>query len=1190
MAFTVTYNGNGSTGGSVPVDNNNYNSGDTVTVLGNTGNLILSGGTFAYWNTAADGSGTVHGGNQTFTITANVTLYAQWYVTTGLTNGGKTTHYAFAYDSALQAGGLEPARTNALIAQAENDFTLMSGWFGGIGLPFSLPVAVNIANLGGGAGWGPPITLKPGNGNANYCRYLMVSEVSEMLMLQQNAGWFAPDGSNEQSCGEALSRFLGQQFLVLSGTGVAQPGYQISPAWLNSSLPAGTAGSSQVGGTITTLGAGIDNVVTAIPVTKAFTIPFEATFIIQVDSEQMLVTAVDTGSNTLTVTRGYNGTTAASHANKANVAQNYGARADYINVTLEYDHGIDAATGCAMLFIYYLNVQLGFSINQIVGAAPGSSQASSCLRGVYKNLTGDDSDPFPFFSLLLATAFPPNVASTIPGPNPDNPWPIALFHYWGVKDIWGKDEVKDLIATSGGTYPKGFWLMLEGFNKQTVGATTPTTPIVGFTGCTTALDPSGIAYESTNALAPQRIRYPYDVIFDNTAPPAFPASGETSAPVTSAITLLGATFNAKTEFRFVAGADPYFTNVLPNPDPTKENAPYLSEDLRVFTATPSLNSTPVPGGPAFTDDSVNGAYGYAQALIGYLNATFGNPGGTDPFDPTANVIPGQQAALTGDSSVTPYTTKNGTNHNNYNFAIARVRLQGSQGSVGEADGVKVFFRLWQTQTADTDWNPGYTYLSHTDSSGNPLWPLAPSDIHTIPFFATANAPNFNDPNNPEFGTNGVNNRTITINQSDKQWTYFGCFLNLYDDSFIVNGQDVRKSFPGTHHCLVAEIAYAGAPIENAQGVTITPETSSQLAQRNLQVTPSDNPGPATAHRIPQTFDTRLSVLVGEQGLLSWPDELMIDWGNVPAGSLAHIYWPGVAAADVLALAKRYYAQQLLTASDAHTIECRTLAGVTYVPIPFGAGDGLAGLFTVDLPLGVKKGQQFDIVVRRISSRTINAPPPPPPPNQIAIRRSSPGPTDVSTADRLAAVQRDTIVDRYVVGSFQVRIPVQTRFEILPAEETTLAIFKARLGAMDPTNRWYPVLLRYIDYIEGRVLGLGGNPGEIPPSFNGAPIGILTGGQGGPGTGEGEGEGGEERPRAHTGKIAGLLFDHFGDFEGFVLDTVERERAFHSRERNIRDLAELAWRERLRITVYADRDEPHRILRIVVLEPPGKFRP
>jgi hypothetical protein len=105
----------------------------------------------------------------------------------------------------------------------------------------------------------------------------------------------------------------------------------------------------------------------------------------------------------------------------------------------------------------------------------------------------------------------------------------------------------------------------------------------------------------------------------------------------------------------------------------------------------------------------------------------------------------------------------------------------------------------------------------------------------------------------------------------------------------------------------------------------------------------------------------------------------------------------------------------------------------------------------------------------------------------------------------------------------------------PAEENTLAIMKARLAAMAPTDRWYPVLLRYIGLIAGRVQGLGGDPGKIPPSFGGAPIAILTGGT------HGHRDHGEHHDEhRYTGMIAGLLFDHFGDFVGFEPDTCERE--------------------------------------------------
>lgn len=77
--YTVTYNGNGNTGGSAPTDGSSpYASGTTVTVLGNTGSLVKTGYTFAGWNTAADGSGTDRTASATFPIVANTTLYAKW--------------------------------------------------------------------------------------------------------------------------------------------------------------------------------------------------------------------------------------------------------------------------------------------------------------------------------------------------------------------------------------------------------------------------------------------------------------------------------------------------------------------------------------------------------------------------------------------------------------------------------------------------------------------------------------------------------------------------------------------------------------------------------------------------------------------------------------------------------------------------------------------------------------------------------------------------------------------------------------------------------------------------------------------------------------------------------------------------------------------------------------------------------
>ncbi|MGQ5392387.1 S-layer homology domain-containing protein [Paenibacillus sp. M.A.Huq-84] len=77
--YTLRYNSNGATSGSVPTDSGSYEQGVTVSVYGNTGNLVKAGYTFAGWNTQADGNGTNYTTGATITMgTTDVTLYAKW--------------------------------------------------------------------------------------------------------------------------------------------------------------------------------------------------------------------------------------------------------------------------------------------------------------------------------------------------------------------------------------------------------------------------------------------------------------------------------------------------------------------------------------------------------------------------------------------------------------------------------------------------------------------------------------------------------------------------------------------------------------------------------------------------------------------------------------------------------------------------------------------------------------------------------------------------------------------------------------------------------------------------------------------------------------------------------------------------------------------------------------------------------
>ncbi|MDP4178717.1 MAG: leucine-rich repeat protein, partial [Bacillota bacterium] len=92
----VSYNGNGNTGGTAPADGNIYTNGTNATILGNTGNLVKTGYTFAGWNTAADGSGTSYPPDTIVPMNgSDLTLYAEWTALPKCTvtfdsNGGST--------------------------------------------------------------------------------------------------------------------------------------------------------------------------------------------------------------------------------------------------------------------------------------------------------------------------------------------------------------------------------------------------------------------------------------------------------------------------------------------------------------------------------------------------------------------------------------------------------------------------------------------------------------------------------------------------------------------------------------------------------------------------------------------------------------------------------------------------------------------------------------------------------------------------------------------------------------------------------------------------------------------------------------------------------------------------------------------------------------------------------------------
>ncbi|NDD62269.1 MAG: hypothetical protein EBZ46_08470, partial [Actinobacteria bacterium] len=90
--YTVTYDGNSNTSGSVPsVGSATY--GSSFTVSANSGSLVRSGYSFSGWNTVANGSGTsfAAGSSSTWSIASNTTLYAVWGALPGAPTIGTPT-------------------------------------------------------------------------------------------------------------------------------------------------------------------------------------------------------------------------------------------------------------------------------------------------------------------------------------------------------------------------------------------------------------------------------------------------------------------------------------------------------------------------------------------------------------------------------------------------------------------------------------------------------------------------------------------------------------------------------------------------------------------------------------------------------------------------------------------------------------------------------------------------------------------------------------------------------------------------------------------------------------------------------------------------------------------------------------------------------------------------------------------
>jgi Pro-kumamolisin, activation domain len=746
------------------------------------------------------------------------------------------------------------------------------------------------------------------------------------------------------------------------------------------------------------------------------------------------------------------------------------------------------------------------------------------------------------------------------------------------RSTFGEDEV---MATPAGTFSQALLVVVDGltpsdFPNGGIKTLTPSaaqlaqwapsipSPVAPGGPTNIEITPTGVASDDPS-LGPevQQFTFTYEVVF-----PDLSAFG--SAPETLTITAsLTGVPSVSAVIELIKAANPFFSSE------SHGGSPILSEDLRVFNQE--------EGSTLFGAQPLGSTPESALSFIQWIIQNISGPLGTGPNGDTFEALPtleaGSALSLLPTTLPLPFESTKAV----FNFALARVRLTGTT-PADAAKTVRVFFRLCQCQVTTTQYeqpaaaagsSPAtgfYRQWSDGVVDGQKIALLGisadGSEYVDVPFFAHQRVTNDSAATNMETQMDPLNVQTIAPVAGSTTYAYFGAWLDTNQSQQLLPyqpGADPDGPFSGQslytigqvltrggHQCLVAEIVDDTAPIPDGS----TTSSSDKLAQRNVAFTVVANPGLPSSRAATHTFDIRPTpaYVHGER-----PDELMIDWRNVPRNSTASIYLPGVEASEVLALAASMYTIRDLEASDPHTLEC-SVGGITYVPIPTGDGVNFAGLLTVNLPAGIHSGEQFEVVVRQITSLL----------HEEALH--DPAPAE-STA-RLASTRT-----RFVYGAFQLVIPVSTRSAMLVPEERTLSVMRWIQESIPATSRWYPVFQRYLGQLAERVSALGGNPNTIPPTQNGL----------WPGLGAHPRPGGAAPPALPLGdatvigKIESIIYDHFGDFEAFRLITATGQlHRFESREQAVLRIVQRAWEERIAVAVTFHPHQPEHPLEISLL--------
>jgi hypothetical protein len=279
-----------------------------------------------------------------------------------------------------------------------------------------------------------------------------------------------------------------------------------------------------------------------------------------------------------------------------------------------------------------------------------------------------------------------------------------------------------------------------------------------------------------------------------------------------------------------------------NPNPYMLDGPthWLSLDTRVFQIQEGVARFGVAAG--WTNP-----HAFIQQVIANFRSGGGMAGG-ETFDS----LPTDQ----GTARLEYATMLGGTNI--HNFSLAKVRLTSAAGLTD----LRVTFRFLRWGVASVEFNDTLTYRSDVSGIGL-LGRTGSNELASIPFFSE---PRVATSASMATQTDALNLFSFGPTGGSEAQSYFGAYLDInqttlrFPQTYTGDGPfggtlySIRDLLEDHHQCMVVELVHAGDP--TVAGAT--PGTSDNLAQRNLLIVQTANPGSEITRTVQHAFNIDLA--------------------------------------------------------------------------------------------------------------------------------------------------------------------------------------------------------------------------------------------------------------------------------------------------------------------------------------------